>query len=264
MWNKLKKKPIIRWAVLIGGAAVFILVILIVMAQVGVVKMGGEEPSQQEDEKGGSTTELHRVPKLDYKVDLLTPNRFSRPQLELKKVNAVVVHYVSNPGTTAKDNRDYFNNLSRINEGKASPVFASAHFVIGLKGEILQCIPLAEMAYASNSRNSDTIAIECCHPDEDGKFTSETYASLINALTYLCIRYGLDPSKDIIRHYDVTGKMCPKYYVKHPEAWKKLVEDAKKSVEKTKEELKKESIPYDLEDANGKVTDNKETKSEKR
>ena len=28
-----------------------------------------------------------------------------------------------------------------------------------------------------------------------------------------------DPETDVIRHYDVTGKICPKYYVDHPEAW---------------------------------------------
>jgi N-acetylmuramoyl-L-alanine amidase len=35
----------------------------------------------------------------------------------------------------------------------------------------------------------------------------------------LCLQLGLDPETDVIRHYDVTGKDCPKYYVEHPEAW---------------------------------------------
>lgn len=33
----------------------------------------------------------------------------------------------------------------------------------------------------------------------------------------LCKRYGLDPKKDIIRHYDVTGKACPLYWVNNPQ-----------------------------------------------
>ena len=31
-------------------------------------------------------------------------------------------------------------------------------------------------------------------------------------------RYGI-PLENVVRHYDVTGKICPKYYVDHPEAW---------------------------------------------
>ena len=29
----------------------------------------------------------------------------------------------------------------------------------------------------------------------------------------------------MIRHYDVTGKNCPKYFVENPEAWEQLKED---------------------------------------
>ena len=31
--------------------------------------------------------------------------------------------------------------------------------------------------------------------------------------------------KDIIRHYDITGKECPRYFVEHEEAWKDFVEE---------------------------------------
>ena len=41
----------------------------------------------------------------------------------------------------------------------------SAHFLIGLEGEIIQCIPLNEKSSATNDRNRDTISIEVCHPD---------------------------------------------------------------------------------------------------
>ena len=30
---------------------------------------------------------------------------------------------------------------------------------------------------------------------------------------------------DVIRHYDVTGKLCPLYYVEHEDAWEKLRAD---------------------------------------
>ena len=89
---------------------------------------------------------------------------------------------------------------------------------LSMDGEIVQCIPCNEIAYASNDRNEDTIAIECCIPDETGEFTDATYQSLIELTAWLMGRYDLT-TDDVIRHYDVTGKMCPKYYVEHEDAW---------------------------------------------
>ena len=96
--------------------------------------------------------------------------------------------------------------------------YASSHFLVGLDGEVLQNVPLNEVAYCSNQRNDDTISIECCHPDDSGEFTSATYESLVRLPRWLMEEYGLDTSQ-VIRHYDVTGKMCPKYYVEHEDAW---------------------------------------------
>ena len=140
----------------------------------------------------------------------IVKNEYSRPGTYLSEINGIVVHYVANPGTTAAQNRSYFNGLAISGE-----TWASSHFLIGLEGEVLQLIPLDEIAYCSNDRNADTISIECCHPEADGKFTDETYGSLVALVSDLCREYGLDPLKDIIRHYDITGKMCPLYYVEH-------------------------------------------------
>ena len=144
----------------------------------------------------------------------LTPNEYSRPGKELKEVNAIVVHYVGNPGTTAAQNRSYFENLKDTHATSAS-----SHYIIGMEGEIIQCVPLNEISYASNNRNKDTIAIECCHPDETGQFTTATYKSLVKLVAALCRTYDLDPETGIIRHYDVTGKYCPLYYVNHEVEW---------------------------------------------
>lgn len=144
----------------------------------------------------------------------LTPNEYSRPGKELKEVNAIVVHYVGNPGTTATQNRSYFENLKDTHATSAS-----SHYIIGMEGEIIQCVPLNEISYASNNRNKDTIAIECCHPDETGQFTTATYKSLVKLVAALCRTYDLDPETGIIRHYDVTGKYCPLYYVNHEDEW---------------------------------------------
>lgn len=143
----------------------------------------------------------------------LTPNKYSRPQIPLEKVTKIAVHYVGNPGTSAEANRNYFENQK--NDG----VYVSSHFVIGLSGEIIQCIPLNEISYCTNQANSYSISIECCHPDSTGKFTEETENSLVELCAYLLQKYGLSVD-DIIRHYDVTGKQCPLYWspTKHQSA----------------------------------------------
>ena len=160
-------------------------------------------------------------------VNLLTPNEYSRPQIPLEKVNGIVVHYVANPCSTALENRNYFEGLKDQTGSKTTSV--SSHFVIGLEGEVVQCVPLNEVAYASNNRNSDTISIECCHPDETGKFYDSTYQTLVNLCAYLCVEFDLKPD-DVIRHYDVTGKICPKYFVDYPEKWEDFHKDVKKAI----------------------------------
>ena len=147
--------------------------------------------------------------------DYLTVNEWSRPGTELEEINGVVIHYVGNPGTTAHANRNYFESLSSGQEG----TYASSHFIVGLEGEVIQCVPLTEVAYASNTRNGDTVSIEVCHPDETGAFSPVTYDRVVELTAWLCVRFKLDPETDVIRHYDVTGKECPRYYVEHPEAW---------------------------------------------
>lgn len=177
---------------------------------------------------------IDKQPDLD--VQLLTINEYSRPALALEKVNGIVVHYTANPGTSAQQNRGYFNGLA-----ESHTTYASSHFIIGLQGEIVQCIPCNEIAYASNERNYDTIAIECCIEDEMGKFNEETYKSLVNLVAWLMGRYNLR-ADDVIRHYDVTGKACPKYYVDNPAKWDDFKQDLIKHIEENGVEKEDSSL----------------------
>lgn len=149
----------------------------------------------------------------DIDVELLTPNEYSRPGIATNKITGIVVHYTANPGASARNNRDYFEGLKDSHETKAS-----SNFVIGLEGEIVQCVPTWEVAYASNNRNIDTVSIECCHPDETGKFNEKTYHSMVELCAWLCLKFDLN-EEDVIRHYDITGKNCPKYFVENGDAW---------------------------------------------
>ena len=163
-------------------------------------------------------------PEID--VQLLDVNPDSRPGTEIEKINGIVVHYTANPGSTAQENRDYFNGLKDSHETEAS-----SNFIVGLNGEIIQCVPTWEMAYASNSRNIDTVSIECCHPDESGKFTDETYRSLVQLTAWLCVKFDLT-EEQVIRHYDVTGKNCPRYFVENEEAWEEFKTNVGRAIAK--------------------------------
>ncbi len=153
--------------------------------------------------------------------DFLTVNEYSRPGDPLSEVKNIFVHYTANPGTSAAQNRSYFEQLKDNHERSAS-----AHFIIGYNGEIIQCVPLDEIAYAVQTRNEDSISIECCYKADNGQFTQETYDSLIKLLKWLIDAYDLQ-SDDILRHYDCGGKKCPIYYTEHEDAWERLKNDVK-------------------------------------
>lgn len=157
----------------------------------------------------------------DWTEDFLTVNEYSRPGDPLTEVNNIFVHYTANPGTSAAQNRSYFEQLKDNHERSAS-----AHFIIGYNGEIIQCVPLDEIAYAVQTRNEDSISIECCYKADNGQFTQETYDSLIKLLKWLIDAYDLQPD-DILRHYDCGGKKCPIYYTENEDAWDRLKEDVK-------------------------------------
>lgn len=159
----------------------------------------------------------------------LTPNEYSRPQTMLKDINSIVIHYTANPGTSAENNRSYFEGLATKHT-----TYASSHYIVGLEGEVLQCVPLNEVAFASNDRNNDSLSIECCHEDETGKFNETTYSSLVSLTAALCVQFNLG-EEDIIRHYDVTGKLCPLYYVEHEEEWFQFRKEVMVKVEEIKE-----------------------------
>jgi N-acetylmuramoyl-L-alanine amidase len=163
--------------------------------------------------------------------DLLTVNFFSRPGKPLPVIKALVLHWTGNPGSTAKQNRNYFESLKTQSRKNPAARFASAHFIVGISGEVIQCVPAEEMAYHAGAieytqkalsglgdyPNNCCIGIELCHPSFDGRFTAETINSALELCALLCIQAELDPVKDIWTHHAVTGKECPKWFVYHPD-----------------------------------------------
>ena len=98
------------------------------------------------------------------------------------------------------------------------------------------CVPLDEMAYHVGAHNYTNFAlahyapypnayligIEMCHPFEagpaiqwQGKFSSATRHNTLALCAGLCRRFDFDPIDDIMRHHDITGKECPRWFVRN-------------------------------------------------
>ena len=172
--------------------------------------------------------------------NLLSINEFSRPGKKLSEVLGIVMHWTANPNVSAENNRLYFD--SRKN-GKLG--YGSAHYIIGLSGEVIRCIPDQEVAYhvgssqidpasgkiytdlarerfgayasTNNSPNNCTIGIELCPIDWEGNFNPATIEAAIDLCATLCRAFRLK-ARDVVTHHEVVGwKDCPRLWTNHPE-----------------------------------------------
>ena len=161
-----------------------------------------------------------------WKNKYININTYSRPGNKLTKVKKIIVHYTANNGATANNHYNYFNNL----KGR----YASAHIFVDKK-EALCIIQLNEIAYHANdiqkrvsgqpyrgvpellpNANFLSLGVEMCL-ESDGSFHKDTVARTEDVCVDLCKKFGLDPVKDIVRHYDVTAKICPAPWVNKPQ-----------------------------------------------
>ena len=150
---------------------------------------------------------------------LLTPYNFTDKN-SVGRIKYIVIHYVGALGG-AKANCQYY---------AGQYIGASAHYFVGFDGEIWQSVEDADIAWHCGAssykhgacRNSNSIGIEMCvrkrstasmgATDKDWYFEDATVESAAELTRYLMDKYGV-PASNVIRHYDVTGKICPNPYV---------------------------------------------------
>lgn len=178
----------------------------------------------------------------------LTPSKYTRPQTKITPT-ATAWHYVGNPNTSAIANWNYFESLKNgVKDSNGKYIYASSQYLIGLDGEILHLIPDDEKSFCTNQANDYAISVECCHINKAGEYTKATYRSMVWLGAYLMRKHGY---KNNIRHYDVTGKECPKWFVDHPDEWEKfkkemeeevMLQDIMEKLGITEEELKQALI----------------------
>ena len=138
----------------------------------------------------------------------------------ISRIKYIVIHYVGALGG-AKANCQYYAGGNRN---------ASAHYFVGFDGEIWQSVEDANVAWHCGAssykhgecRNANSIGIEMCvrkrntanlgATDKDWYFEDATVEAAAELTRYLMDKYGV-PASHVIRHYDVTGKICPNPYV---------------------------------------------------
>ncbi|WP_079516507.1 N-acetylmuramoyl-L-alanine amidase [Rossellomorea marisflavi] len=213
---------------------------------------------------------------LNYRVDHVQINEFSRPGDELLRLQALVVHYTANPHANAEEHQEFFDG-----EDGGGGRYAGAHIFVD-KDEAVEVIPLNEIGYHANdggtahlklpalratagfypggNANLLTIGIEMCI-EEDGTFHRNTIERTIAVIRVLQERFPQlrDTKNRVVRHYDVTGKICPKPYVDDPAAWTEFLNAidkvaVKPSVPKPKPVAKPKPAKKGDQDTNSIVT----------
>ena len=159
-----------------------------------------------------------------------------------RRVQAVlylVIHYVGALGD-AMQNAAYY--------GTTPGIKASAHYFVGhaedgadIWGSVPEDCIASHCGRTDNKykhptcRNANSIGIEmCCHQDKAGNwyFDQETIDRTVELARDIMARYGIDVDH-VLRHYDVTGKICPAPFVFDTAAWEQF---KGRLVDMTKEE----------------------------
>lgn len=144
---------------------------------------------------------------------MIKVNPFTRPGKIRDRTTHIVLHWTDNPGQGACGVYSFFKWVEET--------YVSAHAVVGIWGEVVQILPYDEIAYHAGDRemNNSSIGIEICIPDATGRPTKDTEDSLVELVKYL----RRDYDAEVIRHYDVTGKKCPKWFVDREDEWQRLL-----------------------------------------
>lgn len=126
-------------------------------------------------------------------------------------IKYIVVHYTGNDGDTDENNAKYFQN---------NIVQASAHYFVD-DDSITQTVPDDYVAWHcgaktykhANCRNANSIGVEICDDVKNGVIypSDKTIENALELVEYLMKKYSV-PKENVIRHYDVTGKLCPAYW----------------------------------------------------
>lgn len=147
---------------------------------------------------------------------LLTPYNYTNG--DLSRIKYIVIHYVGALGGAEANCKYYASQY----------IGASAHYFVGFNGEIWQSVEDKNIAWHCGAktykhpecRNTNSLGIELCvrnkgsqtDTSRDWYFEEATVREAKKLTKALMEQYGIKEDH-VIRHYDVTGKICPNPYV---------------------------------------------------
>lgn len=165
---------------------------------------------------------------------MLTKVNFTDADRGSDQIEFLVKHYVGATGG-AEANCRFFLDTYRG---------ASAHYFIDHDGTIWQCVEDRDIAWHCGAssykhkecRNSNSIGVELCvKKDKNGRwyYTAETKRSAVWLFAYLADLYDI-AADHILRHYDVTGKICGEPDVRSGnKVWSQFLSDVAAQRKKT-------------------------------
>lgn len=190
---------------------------------------------------------------MGYKTKTLIANRKNYgSKRSTSRIKYLVYHYTANDGDTDEANAKYFHNnvvkasAHRFVDDDSVTIsvpddYTAYHCGGGLQGS-------KGHTYYKKCTNTNSIGIEMCDTKRNGKYevSPKTRANAIAEGKKIVKKYNI-PKSRVIRHYDVTGKNCPAYFVKNEEAWKKFRDEI---FEEEKKEFKKYYIKVNTKKLN--------------
>ena len=158
---------------------------------------------------------------MEIKQMIIPFNQYNRPN-QKQTPKKICIHYTGNRGSGAIANARYYLNVGAgMFKNSPASTWTSAQYIIGLSGECIQCVPDNYISQSASGNNKNVIHIEVCYQNNNGKFEDVSVETLKELVSSLMTKYRI-AEKNVVRHYDLTGKLCPIYYVQQPDEWKKL------------------------------------------
>lgn len=152
-------------------------------------------------------------------TERLLPLGSSRRTGKKTDLKGITIHSTGNASSTAAGERAWLENPDNNDADRLSVAW---HLCID-ENTCIMAIPLDEYTAHANSGNSTTFGIEICESGNREK-TLDRAATLV---AQLMIKYGFT-MKNIYRHYDWGGKICPRILSANNwagwESFKKLIQ----------------------------------------
>lgn len=169
---------------------------------------------------------------MSYKKKTILANRANYgSKRSTSNIKYIVFHYTGNKGDTAENNGNYFKNnvvkasanffVDSITVVESVPVDYVPYSVGGSRYS--NCSSTGGGKYYGKATNTNTINIEMCG-DKNGVASAKTQENAIDLGKKLMKQYNV-PIENVIRHFDVTGKICPAYFCgsdKNDKAWEEF------------------------------------------